>query len=113
MLFRSIKDTDKRVKSYGKGMVKTSNRIGMGANVYMGLVGTSVAYNTGKRYIQKMASNPTKPLTPNKLKIASAATLGAMALIGGKTISNISKLHKDNKRVDDYDYRRYLEKKNK
>ena len=104
-----VKDNDDRVKTYGKDTVKTVNRIGIAATAYTGLVFSKMAFNMGKRSLDKIKN---QPISTNKIKGTEAMTLGAIGIIGGLTLRQINKYHNDNKMADNYEYRQYL-KKNK
>ena len=96
-----VKDNDRRVGAYGKGMVKYSNRVNMATIAFSGAYATSVAERVGA-YACKQALAKTGGVATAKTRATGAATLAAMGLTAGYTIRAISKLHKDNKLADSY-----------
>ena len=107
-----VKDNDKRVKTYGKKMVKFSNRARMAV---IGVTGYSITKSISQIGAQacRKALAKTGGVPTAKTRATGIAALAAMGLTAGATIGSIYTLHKDNKLADGYDDRQQAAKEAK
>lgn len=96
-----VKDNDKRVKTYGKGMVKFANRANAAVIGITGYHVTKGVTRIGANACRK-ALTKTGGIATAKTRATGLATLAVMGLTSGYTISTVHKLHKDNRLADGY-----------
>ena len=105
-----IADNDERVKTYGKNMVKTSNRLqmaiigGTGARISKGII------LQGQKACRK-ALNESGGEANAKTRAIGLSYLAAAGLVTGITAYSIKRRHDDNVLADRYEYRQKRRRK--
>jgi hypothetical protein len=98
---KMVKDNDKRVGTYGKKMVKFSNRANMAVIGNTGYIVTRAIEKIGASKIREELSKTGGQATA-KTRALGVATLAGMGLVAGRTGHILYKLHQDNVLADGY-----------
>lgn len=106
-----VKNNDKRVKQYGKRMVKLADGIAIVGTVQGMRACNSLIKSIGKSSMKGIAKNPN--LGNASLHVASALTVAGMGAVTLTAIKRMKVLATDRKLTDQYEQRQYMYKQAK
>lgn len=108
---RMVKDNDRRVKTYGKNIVKASGVIGIASAAYGMRVGNKIIKGIGMSSMKSIANNPN--MGNVALHTASMLTVAGMGAVTVSSLKKMNAYRKDMKLANEYELRQYVKKQNK
>lgn len=105
------KDNDKRVKLYGKKMVKTGGAVGIAATGVGAVLCGNAIKKIGVNTMKSIAKNPD--MGNVSFRVAEALTVAGIGAVGIYSLNRMNNYRKDMRLADEYEYRQLKKKQKK